>query len=131
MVSTSAVGTVDRRGAPVVSAHDPPETGGHRDTEHVALTDQRFRASVVADPHFAAECGGPDRLARDIAAALGAPEDRELPLRLAFQHGWGEDYRTVVAYVYCQDDQVVVRGFRHGDPVANRAPFPRSMTIGR
>ncbi len=98
----------------------------------IAVSHPQFPGSLAADVTLVAECGGPDRLAQDLVAALGGLAEIVLPMRLVFHQGRGEDYRLHVAYLHRAGDVIGIRRFRSGDPVAAAVRVGRSGTaVGR
>ena len=98
----------------------------------IAVSHPQFPGSLAADVTLVAECGGPDRLAQDLVAALGGLAEIVLPMRLVFHQGRGEDYRLHVAYLHRAGDGIGIRRFRSGDPVAAEVRVGRSGTpVGR
>lgn len=85
----------------------------------------QLRVPVMAEDLLLVECGGAQALADVVVGALGSMTDVELPLRLAFHSGRGEDYRLHVGYVYAAHSRIWIRRLCRGDR------FVASFRVGR
>lgn len=93
--------------------------------ENLGLGQPELRAPVMAEDLLLAECGGPVVLAAVLAGALGSMTAVELPLRLAFHSGRGEEYRLHVAFIHAAHGRIWIRRLCSSDH------FATSVRVGR